>query len=113
MTPRPGARHLPLRRISFRTYRWRIPSLPLLYPTSSRSVFQWNETGRPLELRHANKDLVAEFRRQLGESAVVFTSEAPVESRFTEDRNLRRETLLEWLSTRFPQYSVASKIGRA
>jgi len=65
----------------------------------------------PLDLRHANKDLVAEFRRQLGESAVVFTSEAPVESRFTEDRNLRRETLLEWLSTRFPQYSVASNLA--
>jgi hypothetical protein len=65
----------------------------------------------PLDLRHAYKDLVIEFRRQLGKSAVVFTSDAPVESRFTEDRNRRRETLLEWLSTRFPQHSVASNLA--
>lgn len=65
----------------------------------------------PLDLHHAYKDLVIEFRRQLGESAVVLTGEAPVESRFTEDHSLRRENLLEWLSTRFPQHSVASNLA--
>ena len=38
----------------------------------------------PLELRHAYRDLVAELRRQLGESAVIFTSMAQVDSRFVE-----------------------------
>ena len=65
----------------------------------------------PLDLRHAYKDLITELRRQLGESAVVFTSDAPVESRFTEDRSLRSENLLEWLSIRFPQHSVASNLA--
>ena len=65
----------------------------------------------PLDLRHAYSDLRNEFRRQLGDSAVVFTSEAPVESRFVEHQNLKRENLLEWLSTRFPQPSVASDLA--
>jgi hypothetical protein len=65
----------------------------------------------PLDWRHAYRDLVKEFRRQLGESAVVFTSDAPVDSRFTERSNRERETLLEWLSTRFPQHSVASNLA--
>jgi len=65
----------------------------------------------PLDLRHAYKDLVKEFRRQLGESAIVFTSEAPVESRFSEYQNLKHVNLLEWLSTRFSQHSVASNLA--
>jgi hypothetical protein len=65
----------------------------------------------PLDLRHAHRDLVTELRRQLGKSAVVFTSEAPVESGFTEDHGLRRENLLEWLSTKFPRHSVASNLA--
>jgi len=65
----------------------------------------------PLDLRHAYSDLRNEIRRQLGESAVVFTSEAPVESRFVEHQNLKREHLLEWLSARFPQHSVVSDLA--
>lgn len=65
----------------------------------------------PLDLRHAYSDLRNEIRRQLGESAVVFTSEAPVESRFVEHQNLKRENLLEWLSARFPQHSVVSDLA--
>lgn len=74
--------------------------------SSFSEAFIW-----PLDLHHAYRDLVNEIRRQLGESAVVFTSEASVESRFKEYQSLKRKNLLEWLSTRFPQHSVASNLA--
>lgn len=65
----------------------------------------------PIDIRQANSELVRELQRQLGESAVTFTSAAPVKTRFAEDRARRHETLLEWLSVRFPQHSVACDLA--
>ncbi len=65
----------------------------------------------PLDVRHAFKGLVGELRLQLGESAVIFTSMAPVDSRFVEDTHLGRLPLLDWLAVRFPQHSVASDLA--
>lgn len=65
----------------------------------------------PIDIRQAYRQLVSELQRQLGESAVVFTGAAPVETRFTEDRAHKHEILLEWLSVRFPQHSVACDLA--
>ncbi|OQB81201.1 MAG: hypothetical protein BWX88_04335 [Planctomycetes bacterium ADurb.Bin126] len=65
----------------------------------------------PLQVRHAYRDLVIAIRAQLGDSSVVFTSLAQVESRFTEDAGTKRIPLLEWLASTFPQDSVASDLA--
>jgi hypothetical protein len=70
------------------------------------NAFLW-----PIDIRQAYRQLVSELQRQLGDSAVIFTSDAPVESRFTEDRGQKHATLLEWLSVRFPQHSVACDLA--
>ncbi len=65
----------------------------------------------PLQIRHPYKDLVSVLRSQLGESSVIFTSTAQVDSRFTEDTGMKRIPLLDWLVSTFPQHSVASDLA--
>lgn len=65
----------------------------------------------PLQPRQAKRELVTELRRQLGDAAVIYTSEAGIESRFVQDSSSQPEPLLEWLAREFPQHHVATDIA--
>lgn len=65
----------------------------------------------PLQIRQAHRELVEHIRSQLGGSAVIYTREVPIESRFVEDSPSRREAVLEWLARIFPENPVAADVA--